>query len=303
MQTSLTLRIRQFLMSFASATALVLGFSADGNALTICAGRCPDLLIPSGSTLLVSTLSPIQYGEICLGVGPCPAPAAGSGGNAATVPPLTDVSVSIWPPAAVLQSFGEVVLSGQSTLTRLPLMTLIPTQSDAGWHYQFNVSTPQVTSVTIPYFLDAQFSAISGPADWSLSINTTDIFGLGNGAGYLQWRFQGLSEPTLNSIFSSTFPSGPADATYRVGLSDGTSVDVWGLIPLSPLTLAAGLQPFVSAVPEPQASAMMLVGLLVLCFMLRPRNPKTSHDKKLFLAKLKRACYCVRHGNAQQLNA
>jgi hypothetical protein len=121
-----------------------------------------------------------------------------------------------------------------NTGSLIGLLQLIPTQSVAGWQYLFSTANP-VTSVTLPYFSDSLISTTPAPIDWSFSTSATDVFGLGNGAGYMKWSYIGAAAQTLSPIFSFQSFYAPANATYQFVLPGSTTViSASGLVPLSP---------------------------------------------------------------------
>ncbi len=146
----------------------------------------------------------------------------------------------------------------------LGVLQLTPTQSATGWQYAFS-SSGTITSVMLPFFSDSLLSGISTPAGWTFSTGTTDTFGLGNGAGYMSWTYTGAGTPSVSPVLSFQSSFGPANATYRFFLTSGATVDIAGLVPLSPLARSSGLQPFnISPVPEPATWAMMFLGMAFL---------------------------------------
>lgn len=148
-------------------------------------------------------------------------------------------------------------------------LQLIPTQNATGWQYGFVApnSLYSVVSVTMPVFSDSLISGIAVPTDWSFSTGATDVFGLGTGAGYMSWVYNGVAEPSAYTSFSFQSEFGPSLAPFLFVQLSGTVVNDSGLfIPLSPLALAAGLQPYISPiispVPEPETWILMSMGLL-----------------------------------------
>jgi hypothetical protein len=148
---------------------------------------------------------------------------------------------------------------------------MTPTLGASGWQYGFSAFS--TVSVTIPYFSDSFLSGITEPTDWSLSIGTTDVFGLGNGAGFMTWSFTGITAPTspttLSPMFSFQSLYAPGVSPTQYVLTDGTIVNLsgFGLVPLSPQALAAGLQPYnIAAVPEPEIWELFIIGLIFFYF-------------------------------------
>jgi hypothetical protein len=132
------------------------------------------------------------------------------------------------------------------------------------------------SSWTMPIFSDSLLSGISGPTGWSLSTGTTDIFGLGGGAGFMTWSYTGVVDPNSFALFSFQSAFGPATAPFQYIDLNGNTVNASGvLVPLSPLALAAGLQPYISPiispVPEPETWALLCAGLIFIYLAKRRR--------------------------------
>jgi hypothetical protein len=157
---------------------------------------------------------------------------------------------------------------------QLELLVLNPTPSAAGWQYGFSAFLAH-DSVTIPIFSDSLLSGISGPAGWSFSMGTTDIFGLGSGAGYMTWSFTGVADPNSYTLFSFQSAYGSATAPFQyVDLKGNTVLSSGVLVPLSPLAVAAGLQPYISyisPVPEPETGLLLSMGMIFTYFAKRRR--------------------------------
>lgn len=210
---------------------ITLGFFSIGRVAKVCLFTC----------LLVCAMSG-NAGTLCYG----------------TCPP------SIVTPPIVNLSAPNVSVNAGSLIG---LLQLIPTQSVTGWQYLFSTANP-VTSVTLPYFSDSLISTTPAPTDWSFSTGATDVFGLGNGAGYMKWSYIGAAVQTLSPIFSFQSFYAPANATYQfVLLGSTTVISASGLVPLSPLAITAGLQPFVSPIPEPSEWLLMICGLCLIRFV------------------------------------
>jgi hypothetical protein len=181
-------------------------------------------------------------------------------------------------PTGVVTPIGGIT---EGTLLPLPpvvqtgLFQLIPTQSAIGWQYKFSAPLGVYTnpSVTIPVFSDSLLTGISGPAGWSFSTGTTDIFGLGNGAGFMTWSYTGIADPNSYTWFSFQSAYGPATAPFLYADLNGHTINSSGvLVPLSPLAISAGLQPYVSPVPEPETWMLMSMGLIFGYFAKRRRT-------------------------------
>lgn len=180
---------------------------------------------------------------------------------------LTACPPEITPASQLVPSGGSIPPLGE-----VGLLQLIPTQGTAGWQYAFSTSD-LVSSVTLPLFSDSQLSAITATTGWSLGTGSTDLFGLGGGVGYMNWSHVGTGPASTFPSFSFLSSYGPALSTYQFVLSDGTTVSSAGFVPASPLALAAGLQPYTAAVPEPRTGALMMAGLGAILIAARRRRP------------------------------
>lgn len=235
--------IRQVVKQFLYAIPFVCAMNVHAGSL--CIGACP----PDSGGILTVIDTPIV-----VGTPPVLTPHVAN-------PPTVADSVLILPP---------VVQTG--------LFQLIPTQSAAGWQYRYSPPLGVYTSpfITIPVFSDSLLSGISGPDGWSFTSGTTDIFGLGNGAGFMTWSYTGVVDPNSYTFFSFQSAYGPATAPFQYVDWNGYTVNASGvLVPLSPLALSAGLQPYIppniSPVPEPGTWVLMVVGLIFIYFAKRRR--------------------------------
>lgn len=154
-------------------------------------------------------------------------------------------------------------------ISRVGLFQIIPQPTLEGWNYAFS-PTEIPKAFSLPYFGDLQISAVKSPSGWNFEIGSEDIFALGHGAGYMRWIYDGSTTVASQALlfgFSSAFQ--PSLSTYRITLTDLSTLDVSGYIPLSPTAMAAGLTASPSAVPEPSKVASMLLGLITLWIAAR----------------------------------
>lgn len=149
-------------------------------------------------------------------------------------------------------------------------------ETNSGMVYAYNVfdySTNPVNSLTLPYFADEQISSINTPANWSFEIGNTDIFGLGQGAGYMRWFYTGALQSYAGSPnFSFQSPLSPGLSPYNFTQLDGSVFNgVNTEIPLSALAMAAGLVAPPTSVPVPAALPQFLGGLALMLTAIRRR--------------------------------
>ena len=170
----------------------------------------------------------------------------------------------------------QVPYSSGLTITQLPALPTIfiqpPTQSATGWQYGFG--TANLASMTIPFFSDSLISGITVLNGWSISTGATDVFGLGNGAGYMRFS-SSAATTTAYTLLSFLSSFGPASSTYQFAQLDGTIFNMPGFIPLSPMALTAGLRPYITfATPTPEAETwvLMFIGLVFVYFAKRRRR-------------------------------
>ena len=206
-------------------------------------------------------------GTICVlnGCSDIPAPPVASGPVEAGPIVFTPPTIFLPPDPVLIGSPGIFPIS-----PILPgLIQLVPYQTAAGWNYVFS---PGSTSIVMPYFSDDQITTVMTPADWTFEVGTTDLFGLGVNAGFMRWSYVG--QPGSGSFGMLGFTSNwrPGLSTYRLTMSDQSSYDNFGDVPLSPLAIGAGISADVGAVPEPTMNAMMIIGVAVVSVVVRRRT-------------------------------
>ncbi|MGD0959488.1 MAG: hypothetical protein ABSB19_06750 [Methylomonas sp.] len=154
-------------------------------------------------------------------------------------------------------------------------------------------------SFALPYFPDANISAIVTPAGWSYQILNEDFFNLGHGAETLVWATTGAGIPNYYYTYNPTTnvttftPSGNLDgfgytAAYSpVSGPDFVSNQGFNLngiaaaigdpaVPSSPSAISAGLTtplPLSSAAPEPPIGLLLPLGILLLSAIKPNRKP------------------------------
>jgi hypothetical protein len=224
-----------------------------GRLVTIAAILCTSAFANAGTLCVLNGCSDV----------PVPPVASGPGevGTIVFIPPTISL-----PPDPILID-GPPIVIGSPILPGL--IQLVPYQTSAGWNYVFS---PGSTSIAMPYFSDAQITAVMTPADWTFEVGTTDLFGLGVNAGFMRWTYVG--QPGSGSFGMLGFTSNwrPGLSTYRLTMSDQSSYDNFGDIPLSPLAIGAGISADVGAVPEPTMNAMMIIGVAVVSVVVRRRT-------------------------------
>ena len=153
-------------------------------------------------------------------------------------------------------------LPGQGITNVAPQIVLQPgVLSGAGkmgeaWNYFLYVSYPHIDSLTLPHFADQQISAVSNPNGWVFEIGNSDVFGLGQGAGFMRWTYDGVTVDALNVMISYRSPWGAGLGPVRFtqsGLSTNLDSSSGYFQPGSPLALAAGITSFSTPVPLPSA--------------------------------------------------
>jgi len=179
--------------------------------------------------------------------------------------------------------------------------TVIQIRPEA-WQYRFAItnhswSIPslrdgvRIVEFDLPYFEDAQLSAIHAPSGWAWKVDSVDSFSLGNGAQTLVWYatainfgiagttsdfFPGTPLPPGDTLLGFSFdaPFAPVKAPYKVSFK---SMGDWSgdpALPGSPAAVAAGLNVGlpVSSVPEPTGLALLATGLLLLIGRAQARS-------------------------------
>ena len=192
-----------------------------------------------------------------------------------------------------------------------PIISESVTQIGASsWQYSFSVTNMssylssgfpsyanEVTIVEykLPYFNDANITSILDPSGWTHSTVSQDSFSLGPGAQTLVWTvipgFSGIAGAGVPSVwdpvagdtlggFSYVANYAPVKGPYTAVFGDGMSITGDPAIPGSPDARNAGLTTDMSyqvaAVPEPEAYAMMMVGLGVVGVVVRRRKNKST---------------------------
>jgi len=127
-----------------------------------------------------------------------------------------------------------------------------------------------VNSFTLPYFTDEQISTVKNPTGWGFETGNIDVFGLGQGAGYMRWTYIGTPPIDVNPGFSFLSPWAPGLAAYNYTQIDQTTHDGTGTsLPLSTLALTYGLVATPPAIPVPPALIPSLPALAALTFAAR----------------------------------
>jgi hypothetical protein len=234
----------------AAAAAVLFAFSFAANAVTLCAVYFGS---PAGCQDPIVSAPPIQ-----------PSPA---------VPVLVFEPPTIIDPPNPVVVLGPILLNPDPIPVVLPLgpglLELRPFQNTDGWQYVFSTGAQ---SIAMPYFADAQISSVLTPATWTFEIGTADMFGLGGDAGFMRWSYAGQPGSAGGDVLGFTSNWGPATTTYRLLATDQSSSDYLGNIPLSPMASAAGLTASAAAIPEPNISGLMLMGVAVVGATIRYRR-------------------------------
>jgi hypothetical protein len=154
-----------------------------------------------------------------------------------------------------------------------PLLMSGSSQTSDGWSYNFGFSYDNlnpVNSFTLPYFTDEQISSVKNPSGWSFETGNNDVFGLGQGAGYMRWTYIGTPPIDVNPGFSFLSPWAPGLAAFNYTQIDKTTYVGSGInIPISPLAITDGLIPPSTAIPVPPALIPFLTALAGLTFASR----------------------------------
>lgn len=125
-----------------------------------------------------------------------------------------------------------------------------------------------VTTYAIPFFSDAGITQIDSPAGWTYQILADDTFGLGFGAGTLQWSTVGeaagiaLNASLSDFSYRSAYAPGKGPFTASLRIGDTFAGDPG--IPLSPNAILAGIGAPPAAIPEPQTWLLFLSALGIL---------------------------------------
>ena len=130
------------------------------------------------------------------------------------------------------------------------------------------VPSVQFDEFFVPYFSDAGISNITVPAGWGYTITSSDLFGLGSGAGALEFipnsplTGETYGQTTTGISFTSPYApiNGPLGVTSQYPGSGGPVTTISDPpVPGSPEAIAA-----LSGVPEPATKTLMLLGVIAV---------------------------------------
>jgi len=192
-----------------------------------------------------------QAGQIC--VGTCPIEQLPPGGT-------------ISPPLTVPIDLGSSVISG-----------VTPTNNGWDYFYLIGNSLSPVNSFTLPYFTDEQVSLVNTPLGWNFETGNLDVFGLGQGAGYMRWSSIGTPLSIGSNLFGFSSPWAPGSTTFSYTLVDSTSFTGGNTtIPLSADAVSHGLIALPTSVPIPPSFAFFISTLIAYSLNLCNRGRKSA---------------------------
>jgi hypothetical protein len=185
-----------------------------------------------------------------------------------------------------LAAAGLLILgaSGAASATDCQFQYMAPanisttiTADAAGFTYGYavdavSVCDAEITSVSMPFAMDARIGAIAAPQGWSYSVSDADSFGMGAGMGTLTWTASaghGIRESTSGNVLSG----------FSFWSPYGSSTEVYGLV-----TDTLGeydiydIDPAIPAVPEASSGSMLLLAAGALLAVARRRGAARARD-------------------------